>query len=51
MNLVRAELLVQLRVNLKLVARVEEEIDCVADHAGDLPECALVLISLDIGLI
>ena len=51
MDLIRAELLVKLRVNFKLIARVKEEIYCVADHARDLPECALVLISLDVCLI
>lgn len=51
MDLIRAELLVKLRVNFKFIARVKEEIDCIADHAGDLPERALVLISLDVGLI
>ena len=51
MDLICAELLVKLRVNLKFVTRVKEEIYCVADHARDLPERALVLVSLDVDLI
>ena len=51
MDLVGTELFVEKCVDFLFVAMVEEEVDGVADHAGDLSELALVLICLDIDLV